>query len=90
MSKPSKTKRNKHKIIMKRNTISVKNRAKVIGIIITNCPCCGNPINFDRQVSKVCAYCEELVHIDIDKVEVNLHGPAPETTPNKKIKISMN
>lgn len=65
----------------------VKHRAKVIGIVITNCPCCNNPINFDRQVSKVCAYCEELVHIDLDKVEVSLHGPVSE---GRKMKISMN
>jgi hypothetical protein len=66
---------------------SVKQKAKVIGIVITSCPCCGNPINFDRQVTKVCAYCEEVVHIDLDKVEVSLHGPVPE---NKRVKISMN
>ncbi|MBI5214206.1 MAG: hypothetical protein HY960_00475 [Ignavibacteriae bacterium] len=70
-----------------RQMISVKNRAKVLGIIITSCPSCGNPINFDRQGSKVCAYCEELVHIDLDKVEVMLHGPVLE---NKKLKISVN
>ncbi len=66
---------------------AVKQRAKVIGIVITNCPCCNNPINFDRQVSKVCAYCEELVHIDLDKVEVSLHGPVAE---GRKMKLSMN
>jgi len=65
----------------------VKQKAKVIGIVITSCPCCGNPINFDRQMTKVCAYCEEVVHIDLDKVEVSLHGP---TAENKRVKISMN
>lgn len=72
---------------MKKDNSPVKQKARVIGIVITNCPCCGNPINFDRQVSKVCAYCEELVHIDLDKVEVSLHGPANE---NRRVKISMN
>jgi len=67
--------------------MAVKHKARVIGIVITNCPCCGNPINFDRQVSKICAYCEELVHIDLDKVEVSLHGPVNE---NRRMKISMN
>ena len=66
----------------------MKQKAKVIGIVITSCPVCGNPINFDRQVTKVCAYCEEVVHIDLDKVEVSLHGPV--TTENKRMKISMN
>lgn len=74
----------------KKDTINVKARAKVIGIVITSCPCCGNPINFDRQTSKVCAYCEELVHLEADKVEVSLYGPAPEPTSSKKMKISMN
>lgn len=71
-----------------RNRLDVKQKAKVIGIVITSCPCCGNPINFDRQVTKVCAYCEELVHIDLDKVEVNLHGPV--TPEGRRVKISMN
>lgn len=66
----------------------MKQKAKVIGIVITSCPCCGNPINFDRQVTKVCAYCEELVHIDLDKVEVSLHGPV--SNEGKRVKISMN
>ena len=72
---------------MRKDRLNVKQKAKVIGIVITSCPVCGNPINFDRQVTKICAYCEEIVHIDLDKVEVSLHGPVPET---KKIKISMN
>ncbi len=68
--------------------LKVKQKAKVIGIVITSCPVCGNPINFDRQVTKICAYCEEMVHIDLDKVEVSLHGPV--TQENKRMKISMN
>lgn len=67
----------------------MKQKAKVIGIVITSCPCCNNPINFDRQVTKVCAYCEELVHIDLDKVEVTLHGPS-NTNEGRRVKISMN
>ena len=67
----------------------MKQKAKVIGIVITSCPCCGNPINFDRQVTKVCAYCEELVHIDLDKVEVSLHGPVQQNDA-RRVKISMN
>ncbi len=70
-----------------KGSFTVKQRAKIIGIVITSCPCCGNPINFDRQGSKICAYCEELVHIDLDKVEVNLHGPVSE---GRRLKISMN
>ncbi len=65
----------------------VKAKAKVIGLVITSCPCCGNPINFDRQITKICAYCEEIVYIDLDKVEVCLHGPIQE---GRKMKISMN
>jgi len=72
---------------MKKEGLTVKHKARVIGIVITSCPCCGNPINFDRQVSKICAYCEELVHIDLDKVEVSLRGPVVE---GRKMKISMN
>ena len=72
---------------MMKEGLIVKHKARVIGIVITSCPCCGNPINFDRQVSKICAYCEELVHIDLDKVEVSLHGPINEP---RKMKISMN
>jgi hypothetical protein len=74
-------------LLFGKDLVYVKQRAKVIGIVITSCPCCGNPINFDRQGSKICAYCEELVHIDLDKVEVNLHGPVSE---GRKMKISMN
>ncbi len=66
---------------------NVKQKAKVIGIVITSCPCCSNPINFDRQMTKVCAYCEEVVHIDLDKVEVSLRGPVQE---GKKVRVSMN
>ena len=72
---------------MRKDHVSVKHKARVIGIVITKCPCCGNPINFDRQGTKVCAYCEEVVHIDLDKVEVSLHGPSAES---KRLKISMN
>ena len=72
---------------MRKDRVNVKHKAKVIGIVITRCPCCSNPINFDRQGTKVCAYCEEIVHIDLDKVEVSLHGPLPE---GKRVKISMN
>ena len=67
----------------------MKQKAKVIGIVITSCPCCSNPINFDRQVTKVCAYCEELVHIDLDKVEVSLHGPVQQNE-GRRVKMSMN
>ena len=67
----------------------MKQKAKVIGIVITSCPCCNNPINFDRQVTKVCAYCEELVHIDLDKVEVSLHGPVQQGE-GRRVKMSMN
>lgn len=78
-----------HQILSKRKgSRNVKQKAKVIGIVITSCPCCGNPINFDRQITKVCAYCEEVVHIDLDKVEVSLHGPT--SNEGKKVKISMN
>jgi len=38
-------------------------------------------------MTKVCAYCEEVVHIDLDKVEVSLRGPVPE---GKKVRVSMN
>ena len=72
---------------MRKDILKVKQKAKIIGIVITSCPCCGNPINFDRQGTKICAYCEELVHIDLDRVEVSLRGPV---TENKRMKISMN
>ena len=73
--------------ILRKDRIVVKQRAKVIGIVITSCPCCGNPINFDRQGTKICAYCEEVVHIDLDKVEVSLRGPGAET---RRLRLSMN
>ena len=65
--------------------MEVKQKAKIIGIVITNCPACRNPINFDRQSNKICAYCETEVSINLDKVEVSLKSPM-----NKKVKVSLN
>ena len=63
-----------------------KQKAKVIGLVITSCPACGNPINFDRQTNKVCAYCEAEVAINLDKVEVSLRSPITA----KKVRVSLN
>lgn len=65
--------------------MEVKQKAKVIGLVITRCPACGNPINFDRQTNKICAYCETEVSINLDKVEVSLRSPIA-----KKMKVSLN
>lgn len=65
--------------------MEIKSKAKVIGLVITTCPACHNPINFDRQTSKICAYCETEVQINLDKVEVSLKSPI-----NKKVKINLN
>jgi len=63
-----------------------KQKAKVIGLVITSCPACGNPINFDRQTNKVCAYCEAEVAINLDKVEVSLRSPITA----KKMRVNLN
>jgi len=65
--------------------MEIKQKAKIIGIVITSCPACGNPINFDRQTNKVCAYCETEVSINMDKVEVSLRSPFA-----KKLKVNLN
>lgn len=65
--------------------MEVKSKAKVIGLVITTCPACHNPINFDRQANKTCAYCETEVQINLDKVEVSLKSPL-----SKKVKINLN
>lgn len=65
--------------------MEVKQKAKVIGLIITSCPACSNPINFDRQTRKICAYCETEVSINLDKVEVSLKSPI-----GKKMRVSLN
>lgn len=65
--------------------MEVKQKAKIIGMVITRCPACGNPINFDRQTNKVCAYCDTEVSINLDKVEVSLKSALP-----KKLKVSLN
>ncbi|MBS4028449.1 MAG: hypothetical protein KGZ58_07410 [Ignavibacteriales bacterium] len=48
----------------------VLKRARVVGVVITSCPECNNPVNFDRKNIKACPYCEAEVQIDLDKVEV--------------------
>jgi len=51
-------------------TEEIRRKARVVGIVITNCPECNNPVNFDRKNTKVCPYCEAEVQIDLDKIEV--------------------
>ncbi len=65
--------------------METKQKAKIIGIVITSCPACGNPINFDRQTNKTCAYCETEVSINLDKVEVSLRSPFA-----KKLRVNLN
>ena len=65
--------------------METRHKAKIIGMVITNCPACGNPINFDRQTNKICAYCETEVTINLEKVEVSLRSPI-----DKKLKVSLN
>jgi len=65
--------------------VAVKQRAKVFGLIITNCPECGNAMSFDRLTIKVCPYCGKEVHIDVDKVEVTLRSER-----GKKVRFHMN
>ncbi len=52
----------------------VKQKAKVYGLIVTRCPECENPINFDRQTTKTCAYCGKEVFLDEDKIQVTLRS----------------
>lgn len=66
----------------------VKQKAKVFGVIVTRCPVCDNPINFDRVSEKVCPYCESVVIIDRDKVEVILRSEIVKV--GKKYKVSLN
>lgn len=65
--------------------MEIRQKAKIIGMVITSCPACSNPINFDRQSNKVCAYCETEVAINLDKVEVSLKSIA-----GKKMRLSLN
>jgi|GEM_PF-494610 endogenous inhibitor of DNA gyrase (YacG/DUF329 family) len=50
--------------------VEIKRRARVVGVVITGCPECNNPVNFDRKSVKTCPYCEAEVQIDLDRVEV--------------------
>jgi uncharacterized Zn finger protein (UPF0148 family) len=68
-----------------REIMETRQKAKVIGLVITRCPACGNPINFDRQTNKTCAYCETEVAINLDKVEVSLRSPI-----SKRLRVSLN
>ena len=52
--------------------VEVRGKARVVGVVITNCPECGNPVNFDRRNVKSCPYCEAEVQIDLDKIEVTV------------------
>lgn len=65
--------------------METKQKAKIIGMVITSCPACGNPINFDRQSNKICAYCETEVSINLDKVQVSLRSPI-----NRRMKLNLN
>ncbi|MGC8896682.1 MAG: helix-turn-helix domain-containing protein [Bacteroidota bacterium] len=56
-------------------------RAKVVGLIITECPACGNAINFDRRDIKVCPYCGTEAHIDLNNVQVTVWAEAEGVPP---------
>lgn len=56
--------------------VSLQKRAKIVGLIITECPVCGNAINFDRRDTKVCPYCGAEAHIDLSNVLVSVWGEA--------------
>lgn len=66
----------------------VKKKAKVLGMIIARCPVCDNPINFDRVSEKVCPYCESVVSIERDKVDVILRSDLGKV--GKKFRVSLN
>lgn len=68
--------------------MQTKRKAKVLGVIITRCPVCGNRINFDRVSEKVCPYCESLVSIERDKVEVVVKYDSEKAA--KKYRVSLN
>ena len=68
--------------------VGIKKRAKVLGVIIARCPVCDNPINFDRVSEKVCPYCEQVVLIERDKVEVILRSSGKKV--GKKFRVSLN
>lgn len=68
--------------------VQVKKKAKVLGVIIARCPVCDNPINFDRVSEKVCPYCESVVLIERDKVEVILRSDLEKV--GKKYRVSLN
>ncbi|MBM4166787.1 MAG: hypothetical protein FJ218_07740 [Ignavibacteria bacterium] len=69
------TRKNSKKHLSKNTTeivepVELKRRARVVGVVITGCPECNNPVNFDRKSVKTCPYCEAEVEIDLDRVEV--------------------
>ena len=57
-------------IVEKVQSEEIRKRARVVGVVITSCPECNNPVNFDRKNVKTCPYCEAEVQIDLDKIEV--------------------
>ncbi len=50
----------------------VKQKAKVYRLIVTRCPECDNPINFERESTKTCAYFGKEINLNEDKIQVTL------------------
>jgi|YelNatPaOPRAMG01_1025707.scaffolds.fasta_scaffold70017_2 uncharacterized protein (DUF983 family) len=71
-----------------------KQRAKVVGVIITQCPACGNTVNFDRVIKKICPYCGAEIELDPDKIEVVVRPVEEVKVPvkgkRKRVKLYLN
>jgi hypothetical protein len=65
-----KSEKNDRATVEREYSPEVKKKARVVGVVITSCPECNNPVNFDRKNQKICPYCEAEVQIDLDKIEV--------------------
>ncbi|PIU44673.1 MAG: hypothetical protein COS95_07745 [Ignavibacteriales bacterium CG07_land_8_20_14_0_80_59_12] len=71
-----------------------KQRARVVGVIITQCPACNNTVNFDRVTKKICPYCGAEIELDQQKIEVVVRPVEVAKVPNKskkrRVKLYLN
>ncbi len=61
-----------------------KQKAKVIGMVITDCPNCKNQIFLEKQSVKICPYCEAEVHLDIENIDVRVWALVPERPARRR------
>ena len=61
-----------------------KQKARVIGMVITDCPNCKNQIFLEKQSVKICPYCEAEVHLDIENIDVRVWALVPEIPARRR------